>query len=109
MIGNGALLQRMLKVSQARRGAIKDLKTVRQSPIDPRDGVVLCNVKDEIDRLPHFLRHYRAIGAKRFVFVDNGSTDQSSRYLADQGDCDVYHCRACGRIVRGSASRMPLL
>jgi hypothetical protein len=92
MIGNDFLLQELIKLSQAGHRAGAELSAVRQSPVNPRDGIVLCNIKDEFENLPHFLRHYRKIGVTRFVFVDNGSTDRGSQYLADQNDCDVFQC-----------------
>jgi hypothetical protein len=65
------------------------LETLKQLR-NPATGVVLCNIRDEIAFLPHFLKHYRAIGIERFAFVDNGSVDGSVPYLLDQPDCDVY-------------------
>jgi hypothetical protein len=40
--------------------------------------------------LPHFLRHHRAAGARRFAFIDNASVDGTLEYLLAQPDCDVY-------------------
>lgn len=66
------------------------LQTIRMSSPSPRTGVVICVVRDELTLLPHFLQHYRDMGARRFAFVDNGSTDGTLQYLLDQCDCDVF-------------------
>ncbi len=66
------------------------LKSLKRSYKPNTAGIVICNVRDEIAMLPHFLKHYRAIGVTRFAFVDNGSVDGTLPYLLDQPDCDVY-------------------
>jgi hypothetical protein len=66
------------------------LKSLKRSYKPNTAGIVLCNVRDEIALLPHFLKHYRKIGVTRFAFVDNGSVDGTLPYLLDQPDCDVY-------------------
>lgn len=80
----------MERLGLANRKALPHLIELRRSPIKPSEGIVLCNVRDEIDLLPHFLNHYREIGVKRFAFVDNGSSDQTVPFLLDQNDCDVF-------------------
>lgn len=52
--------------------------------------IVICVVKNELDRLADFLRHYRRLGIERFVFVDNGSMDGTVEFLAAQTDVDLY-------------------
>jgi len=51
---------------------------------------VICVVKNERDRLDDFLRHYRAAGIERFVFIDNQSTDGTFELLQCQPDLDLY-------------------
>lgn len=52
--------------------------------------VVVCLVRNGMEFLPSFLRHYRAIGAQHFYFIDNESTDGTRGMLADQSDVTVY-------------------
>ena len=66
------------------------LKSLKRSYKPNTAGIVLCNVRDEIALLPHFLKHYRRIGVTRFAFVDNGSVDGTLPYLLEQPDCDIY-------------------
>jgi hypothetical protein len=51
---------------------------------------LICPIRDEMAMLPHFLQHYRQMGVKHFIFIDNASSDESPAYLAAQGDCTVY-------------------
>jgi hypothetical protein len=41
----------------------------------PDELVVLCLVRNGAVHLPTFVRHYRRLGARHIVLVDNGSTD----------------------------------
>ena len=55
-----------------------------------RPGVFCyCMVRDEEWFLPHFLRHYRALGVSYFIFYDDGSTDGTLDILCAQEDCLV--------------------
>ncbi len=57
---------------------------------DPFAPIVICVVKNERDRIPDFLRHYRAAGIERFVFIDNQSDDGTFELLQRQPDLDLY-------------------
>ncbi|NIT57750.1 MAG: hypothetical protein GWN00_16425, partial [Aliifodinibius sp.] len=56
-----------------------------------REGIVLVSVvRNEIEILPHFCAHYRAMGVKCFIFVDNCSNDGTREFLLAQDDAFVY-------------------
>jgi tetratricopeptide (TPR) repeat protein/glycosyltransferase involved in cell wall biosynthesis len=58
------------------------------------DGVtVFMSVRDEVANLAQFLRHYRKLGVRRFVAVDNLSSDGSEAYLRAQPDVMLYRTR----------------
>jgi hypothetical protein len=101
MVTNAFLVKNLQNLSAANREALPHLKTIRSSPAKSSDGVVLCIARDEADLLPHFLKHYREIGVKRFAFVDNGSTDQTLPLLLDQSDCDVFQFAGGFKNFRG--------
>jgi hypothetical protein len=90
MITNASLVENFQNLAAANSEALPHLKTIRKSPIRSSEGIVLCNVRNEVELLPSFLKHYREIGVKRFAFVDNESTDQTLPFLLDQSDCDVF-------------------
>lgn len=52
--------------------------------------LVFSVVRDEMVRLPAFLNHYRGMGIKTFVIVDNGSRDGTFEYLRAQSDVLVF-------------------
>lgn len=51
---------------------------------------VFANVRNEILRLPYFLRFYREMGARLFVIADNGSRDGTAAYLSRQPDVLLF-------------------
>jgi glycosyltransferase involved in cell wall biosynthesis len=56
----------------------------------PDEGVVAVILAyNEALRFPDFLRHYRSIGIRHFIVVDNNSDDDTSTLLADQPDISV--------------------
>lgn len=55
-------------------------------PEIPSGPVVVAIARDEMLRLPDYLRHHRGIGIRHFLIVDNGSTDGSADYLDAQPD-----------------------
>jgi hypothetical protein len=46
--------------------------------------------RNERLRLPAFLEHYRRLGVGQFFFIDNGSSDGTAEYLADQADVRLF-------------------
>ncbi|MGQ0567119.1 MAG: glycosyltransferase family 2 protein [Gemmobacter sp.] len=47
-------------------------------------------LRNEASRLPYFLDHHRRLGVDHFLFVDNGSTDGSTDWLAAQADVSLW-------------------
>jgi hypothetical protein len=52
--------------------------------------IVVAVARNETLLLPHFLAHYRGLGATHFVIVDNLSDDGSREWLLQQQDVTVY-------------------
>lgn len=61
--------------------------------IRPGDIVLLCVLRNELSRIPHFLRYYRDLGVHHFLFIDNESTDGFQEYMRSQEDCSVWEAR----------------
>lgn len=55
------------------------------------EPILFCVVKNDILKLPKFFEHYRTLGIKSFIFLDNDSTDGTKEYLMDQSDVTLYH------------------
>lgn len=59
-------------------------------PEDRLTPILICVLKNEISRVERFFSHYRKLGIKRFVIVDNNSDDGSKEYCLAQPDADVF-------------------
>lgn len=78
----------LLRASQKKR----QLKVIndRTRAIDPADVLLFCVMRNEKNRLPYFLRYYRALGVQHFLIIDNGSTDGGDEYLAQHSDVSIW-------------------
>jgi len=52
--------------------------------------IVISVLRNEMLRLPRFFDHYRALGVREFVIVDNNSTDGTREYLSSRKDVLLY-------------------
>ena len=66
----------------------------RTRAIRKTDVLLFCTLRNEKVRLPYFLKYYRKMGVRHFLFVDNGSTDGSAEYLREQKDCSLWSTQA---------------
>lgn len=57
-------------------------------------------LRNEAQRLPHFLNHHRALGVQHFLIVDNDSDDDSAAFLADCPDVSLWRTGASYRRAR---------
>lgn len=57
-----------------------------------RGPILICVLKNDIEKLRPFMEHYRKRGIRHFVFLDNMSTDGTFEFLLEQKDADVYRC-----------------
>lgn len=57
---------------------------------EPGDIVLFTVIRNERWRLRWFLRHYRALGVTRFIFVDNDSTDGGDQLLLREPDVHLF-------------------
>jgi len=85
--------QRVAEVVASWRDAELAVVSANMQP-QPSGPILICVCKNEGWRLPCLLEHYRALGVEHFVFVDNGSTDDTRTLLAGQPGVDTYLCRA---------------
>lgn len=76
-----------------------DLTLVGGSPRRiARDAILaFAVVRNEAERLPHWLDHHRRLGVGRFLIVDNGSDDGSAGMLASQPDVTLWTTQASYR------------
>jgi Glycosyl transferase family 2 len=84
------LRRRALLVRAIRRRRQLSVTADRTPMIRPGDILCLMTVRDEADRLPHFLAHHRKLGVGHFLIVDNASTDGTLALLTGQPDVSVW-------------------
>ena len=55
--------------------------------------ILICVIRDERLLLEYFIQHYERCGVTHFIFVDNGSEDDTVEYLMSRNDinCLLYH------------------
>ena len=52
--------------------------------------IVFVVVRNELERMKIFLEHYRKLGIKNFIILDNGSDDGTVEYLEKQEGTKIY-------------------
>lgn len=72
----------------------------RTARIDRQGLLLFAAIRNEAQRLPHFLRHYRALGITHFLIVDNDSDDGSAEMLAAEPDVSLWRTSASYRRAR---------
>jgi hypothetical protein len=72
----------------------------RTGGIGPGDVVLFACMRNESLRLPHFLTHYRGLGVRHFVIVDNASTDRTPELLKGAPDVSLWHAGGSYRASR---------
>ena len=57
---------------------------------NPELPTLISVVKDDLDRVRLLMEHYRRLGVRQFIIVDNDSSDGTREYLAEQEGVRVY-------------------
>lgn len=81
--------RRLLFRALRKRDQIRPLQD-RSAAIGRGDILLFATVRNEAERLPFFMDHYRRLGVRHFLFVDNASDDGTGAYLAAQPDVSVW-------------------
>ncbi len=68
--------------------------------IAPADILLFATLRNEALRLPYFLQHYRALGVRHFLIVDNGSDDGTLDLLKAASDVSVWQTDASYKSAR---------
>ena len=55
------------------------------------DIILFCCIRNELLRLPYFIKYHRKLGVDRFIFVDNASSDGSVDYLLSLNNVHVFY------------------
>lgn len=55
--------------------------------------ILICLVKNDLERMKLFMNHYRKLGIKKFAIIDNDSTDGTFEFLREQKDVDLFQAK----------------
>jgi len=69
---------------------VKLVKDCKWGRLNPEDPILICNVKDDLERLKMLVRHHRKLGVMHFAILDNCSSDGTFEWIMEQPDIDVY-------------------
>lgn len=72
--------------------ALKSEKTATTA--DQNTPALISIFHNELERLPSFFAHYRALGIRHFILVNHQTTDRSGDLLAAQPDVSLYSTSA---------------
>ena len=72
----------------------------RTNSIKKTDILLFITVRNEIQRLPFFLNHHRALGICHFIVVDNDSCDGTLEYLKAQSDISIWQTEHSYKLSR---------
>lgn len=85
--------RRLLMRSLRRRKELSRV-SVDEQAISDASILGFATVRNEMERLPHFLNHHRALGVGHFLIVDNDSDDGTGEFLAAQADVSLWNTKA---------------
>ncbi|MEM9130669.1 MAG: glycosyltransferase family 2 protein [Pseudomonadota bacterium] len=91
--------RRFLWRSLRKRRQLNELQN-RTNQINTDDILAFATVRNELNRLPYFLEHYRKLGVNHFLFVDNDSDDGGVDFLSSQSDVSLWHTASSYRKSR---------
>lgn len=80
-----------------------DNESFNKKSLYSEEIIVICIVKNDLLRMKMFMDHYRNIGIKKFVVIDNMSDDGTYEFLKAQADVNLYICRTTYSTVRREA------
>lgn len=72
--------------------SIKSVKPIKTSKIDlnEKGPILICAVKNDLERIKLQIEHHRKIGVKHFAYIDNASTDGTFEWLNEQPDVSLF-------------------
>ncbi|MCL2845037.1 MAG: glycosyltransferase family 2 protein [Chitinivibrionia bacterium] len=70
----------------------KLVKPVKSSlpTLQENDPILLCAVKDDLEKIKLQVEHHRKIGVKHFAYIDNMSKDGTFEWLKEQADVSLF-------------------
>ncbi|RRH78610.1 glycosyltransferase family 2 protein [Falsigemmobacter faecalis] len=94
--------RRQYLILRGQRRRLRELTSVtdRTRAIAPGAILLFATLRNEENRLPWFLAHYRRLGVTQFLIVANNCTDGSEALLRDQPDVSLWRSTASYKASR---------
>ena len=83
-------LEKKLRYLAFRRSFDLKPKKINKKEIDASNYILVSCLRNEDFRLNYFLDYYRTIGVEHFIFIDNGSTDDTLKILNENSDVSLW-------------------
>ncbi|MDA5093035.1 glycosyltransferase family 2 protein [Aliiroseovarius sp. KMU-50] len=77
-----------------------DVVVDRTATIPPGQILAFTTLRNEMQRLPHFLEHYRNLGIGHFLMVANDCSDGTQEFLTEQPDVSLWRTDASYKASR---------
>lgn len=68
----------------------EQLKQITNNNLKNSNLIVVCVVKNELERIAKWLDYYRKMGVKAFAVFDDNSDDGTRNYLLEQPDVELF-------------------
>lgn len=80
----------------------RELRSIsrKTGSIKGNNVLLFATVRNEAERLPYFLQHYRTLGVDHFLIVDNGSEDGTVALLRDAPDVSLWSAQGSYKASR---------
>lgn len=79
---------------------IESIKTFHITHLSYNDVIVLCTVRNGEYYIRDFINYYFTIGVKHIVFIDNNSTDNTSKIALEHENVSVYFSKLPFKVFR---------
>lgn len=66
------------------------MSVLKEREFEKDEPILICVIKNDLDRVKPFLTFYRNMGIKHFAFLDDQSSDGTREFLLKQDDVDVF-------------------
>jgi hypothetical protein len=69
--------------------SVKPVKLLKEALLK-KEPILLCAVKNDLERVKLQVEHHRKIGVRHFAYIDNASTDGTFEWLRKQTDVSLF-------------------
>lgn len=89
----------------------KSVKLIKMAKLNSENNgpILLCAVKNDLERVQLQLEHHRKIGIKHFAYIDNMSNDNTFEWLNEQNDVSLFIVEEIFNVTKKNAWRKQVM